>query len=410
MQEALIHTSPHLHSTTHTHPLPPLTPTTLLIRVSAASANVKDWLHPTLLSLPPLNSGDDLSGTVVAMGSAVAAEAETETETETGRLFKIGDRVAAMHPMLEQPGGAYAEYARAPADTTLRIPGDVSFAEGATIPLVAITAGLSLFRRLGLRAPWTSTQPQTKTTIPTPTPLIVYGASSALGCYAIKLARLSNIHPIIAIAGSSSAYVSTLLSPAKGDKLLDYRVGETQLLADVRAALDGIPAQHGIDCISSNGTWVLVSKMLGSDGEEGGEGAQLSVVSGAHKYDDAGIKPGVRIIYTYVGTAHSGAYKPGMPKQPTKEEAAGDRGFVREFVGFLERVLGEGVVEGGGKEGEREEGKRRRAFEGHPFEIVPGGLEGVGEGLRRLKAGEARGRKFVFLIREEEEKKKKGEE
>jgi len=49
-------------------------------------------------------------------------------------------------------------------------------------------------------------------------------------------------------------------------------------------------------------------------------GGQLSVVSGANAYDDAGIAEGVEIKYTYIGTAHSGAYIPKMPKQPEDKE------------------------------------------------------------------------------------------
>lgn len=38
----------------------------------------------------------------------------------------MGDRVAAFHPMLT-PGGAYAEYALAPVNTTFKIPEGVGF-------------------------------------------------------------------------------------------------------------------------------------------------------------------------------------------------------------------------------------------------------------------------------------------
>lgn len=33
-----------------------------------------------------------------------------------------------------------------------------------------------------------------------------------------------------------------------------------------------------------------------------------------------------------------------------------------------------------------------------PFEVVPGGLEGLAEGYRRLKAGEVKGRKVVVVL------------
>lgn len=40
--------------------------------------------------------------------------------------FKIGDRVAAFHPMMA-PHGAFAEYAVAPQHTVLKIPDGISF-------------------------------------------------------------------------------------------------------------------------------------------------------------------------------------------------------------------------------------------------------------------------------------------
>ena len=38
-------------------------------------------------------------------------------------------------------------------------------------------------------------------------------------------------------------------------------------------------------------------------------------------------------------------------------------------------------------------------FTGHPFEVLPGGLEGVEKGLACLKAGKNRALKYIFNIR-----------
>ena len=47
-----------------------------------------------------MNSGDDVTGVLHAMGAEVTATGE----------FRIGDRVAHFHQIME-PGGAYAKYA-----------------------------------------------------------------------------------------------------------------------------------------------------------------------------------------------------------------------------------------------------------------------------------------------------------
>jgi NADPH:quinone reductase len=121
------------------------------------------------------NSGDDIAGFIHRVGSNV---------TE----FHPGDRVAAMHK-LREPHGSYAEYALAPAHTTFHIPKALSFEDAATVPLAAMTAAVGLFLRLGLPQPFV---PASK-----PIPLLIYGAASAVGSYAIKLAKHSNIHPLI---------------------------------------------------------------------------------------------------------------------------------------------------------------------------------------------------------------------
>jgi NADPH:quinone reductase-like Zn-dependent oxidoreductase len=171
-----------------------------------------------------------------------------------------------------------------------------------------MTAAVSLYQLQGLPAPWFP-----RSSVAPKMPLIFYGASSSLGCFAIKLAKASNIHPIIAICGSSTHYVSTLLDPSKGDAVVDYRQGPEKMKEAVTKVLCGKEAKHALDCISANGTWIPLSQMLVP-------GGQVSVVSGANKYDEAEIPEGVEIKYTYVGLAHSGAYLPSMPKQPADKE------------------------------------------------------------------------------------------
>jgi NADPH:quinone reductase-like Zn-dependent oxidoreductase len=74
-----------------------------------------DWDHLTKANIS-LNSGDDIAGTIHKLGSDVA---------KTG-FFKLRDRVAAFHRMMS-PHGAYAEYAIAPAHTTMKLSSNISF-------------------------------------------------------------------------------------------------------------------------------------------------------------------------------------------------------------------------------------------------------------------------------------------
>ena len=84
----------------------------ILIKVACAGVNPKDHKYATFSGIPS-NSGDDIAGCVEKVGRGVWG-------------FHKGDRVAAFHRMRE-PGGAFAEYAVAPASTTFHLPEFVSF-------------------------------------------------------------------------------------------------------------------------------------------------------------------------------------------------------------------------------------------------------------------------------------------
>jgi NADPH2:quinone reductase len=207
--------------------------------------------------------------------------------------------------------------------------------EAATLPLVLTTSALALFRRQHLPLPW-SPRPASSS----PLPLIIYGASGAVGTFAIKLALASNIHPIIAIAGGSSSHLTTLLEFEKGDALIDYRAGTEEMIKAVKENLNGIPCYHAFDTISSKGTWVPVTQMLAPSTEM--QRSVLSVDSGAYLYDELEIPEGVQVVYTYVGTAHDGAYRKGMPKQDGAEEVTGDVEWTGMFFRYVSEMLEEG--------------------------------------------------------------------
>jgi NADPH2:quinone reductase len=363
MLEAVIHPLPTITSTIHSIPIPDPGPYELLIKVVAAGSNVKDWWHLTQKNYS-FNSGDDISGTVHAMGSSVYG-------------FRVGDRVAAFHQM-GTSGGAYAEYALAPVHTTFHMPDDVSFEEASTIPLVSTTAAITLFRRHALPPPWSPVASSSP-----PIPLIVYGASSALGLFTVKLARLANIHPIIAIGGASHLHLLPLLDHSLGDAFIDYCDGVESMMQQVRDALGPLKARHALDAISSGDTWVHVSRMLDPTPDPTtGARSLLSVVSGTNSYDEPEIPTTIDIVYTFVGTAHTGKYMPAMPKQP--KESAGEVSNDVEFTGTFFEWVAEAL----------EEGK----LEGHRYKVTPGGLLGVEVSLRALKEGKAKGKKFVCLV------------
>lgn len=267
------------------------------------------------------------------------------------------------------PHGSFGEYAVGRADTTFHTPQNVSFEEAATIPLAAMTAALGLYQRLGLPPPWLATHQRL--------PLVIYGASSAVGAFAVKLATLSNIHPLICIAGGGKSFVETLIDRSKGDTIVDYRNGNEEVVAGLRNSLGANEKlKYAFDAVSDKGSFQNIMQVM--DHLEG----KITFVLARKKYE--GIPDTVDKTFTQVGRVHSSNY-PGIKGEKFAVGTLGDQEFGAIMYKFFER----GLVKGW--------------FRGHPFEVIPGGLQGIEGALRKLKAGKASAVKYVFRIEETEE-------
>lgn len=329
-----------------------LQPTQLIIKVHVSGSNPKDWKIPLFVpQLNNTNSGDDIAGTVVAVGSDVSE-------------FKPGDRVAAFHEMTKE-FGSYAEYAVAWEHTTFALPANVSDEEGATIPLAAMTAAVGLFTRLGLPEPWVGTDsPHKLLREHARGGVAVYGAASAVGAFAVKLLVKSDIHPIIAVAGNGIEFVEGLIDRSKGDTIVDYRKGGEAIVQGLKDGVrKGETLKYAYDAVSDHGSYGYLCQVLDTKAPGG---SHLTTVLPGKKYE--GIPEGVNLTTTQVGSVH----------QPTNHDFG--------YAWF--RLFGQGMKEGW--------------FKPHPHEVVKGGLAGVGEGLSRLQTGKVSAKKMVFRVAETE--------
>lgn len=346
MKEALVSKGPKVQIVDS--PIPRPGAGQVLIKVVFSGSNPKDWKIPQLFEDNPHNSGDDIAGIVEEIGEGVYE-------------FKKGDRVAAFHEM-RAPHGSFAEYAIAHDYTTFQIPEKTSFKEASTIPLAAMTSAVGLFHPHRLALP-TPLHPAT-----TPIPLIIYGASSATGAFAIKLAQRANIHPILAVAGKGHSYVSTLISPEKGDSIIDYRNGNEAVVTGLKAALEKSghkEVKFAYDCVSEHNSYQNISQVLAK------EGAKISLILPGKDY--SAIPKHIEQSITMVGAVHGMGVSDELDKASSQ-----DFGFV------YFRLFAKGLRDGW--------------FRGHPSEVVGGGLEGVETGLRNLMEGRASAVKFVFEV------------
>lgn len=202
---------------------------------------------------------------------------------------------------------------------------------------------------------------------------MVYGASSAVGAFAIKFASAADIHPIVAIGSRSSAFVEEFLDSAKGDVLIDYKAhNSTQAILDaVQNALkkagiaDGRPF-HAFDTVSQPETFdaVLAKAMIGPPKD----GRKPKIATVLPEVDYSIVDPSVDVEMVYCGLAHEG-----------------DEHAIR-FAAALFRMMTPALEYGWMK--------------GHPYEVTPGGLDGVGAALKASKDGEIRAKKLVLRIAE----------
>lgn len=214
-----------------------------------------------------------------------------------------------------------------------------------------MTAALGLYRSLELPQPWAPAK--------TRVPILIYGASSAVGAFAIKLARLSKLHPIIAIAGRGCSYVESLIDRMQGDVVIDYRSGREALSKQVRTALADVPLHSALDAISEGESFDTIKELLAED-------ANVAVTLPP----PGGLEDnGVHWDLVMSGDVH-GVF----------EEKAGAREFGCVMMQAFARSMEAGM------------------FKGHPFKVVAGGLGGIQQALEDLKAGKASAVKYVIRI------------
>ncbi|SCV57543.1 related to NADPH:quinone reductase and related Zn-dependent oxidoreductases [Fusarium fujikuroi] len=309
-------------------PVPTAGPGELLIRTVVSGTNPKDWKMPKLMGGDPANHGDDIAGYVEAVGEGV-----------TG--FRPGDRVAAFHQMFT-PHGSYAEYSVAAAKSAFHLPNTTTFEEGATIPLASMTAALGVYQRLQLPLPWSP--------VTVPTPLVVNGGATAVGAFAIKFAALSNVHPIIAIAGNGIPFVDTLLDKSKGDIIIDYRQGPEHVNEELRKVAEKHTISYAYDTVSDEASLEMLFKVV--DAENG------KIMSVIPKEDS--VIGGITVLGSNVGHIHESA------KEGFKVGNA-------EFGAAIYNLVSLGLADGW--------------FSGHPYEVAEGGLDGLEGALKNLEAG-----------------------
>ncbi|PON23118.1 alcohol dehydrogenase [Trichoderma gamsii] len=323
-------------------PIPEPGPDEVLIKVIYCASNPRDWKAPDhLIPGVEINQGNEMSGVIEVVGSNVYE-------------FRKGDRVAAAHPM-QTENGTYAEYATAPINTCFLLPPNISFEEACTIPFALCTAAIGLYQRLKIPFP---TSPESSRV---QTPLIVYGGSSSIGAFTLKLAKMGRFEKVIVVCGSGRPYIESF---GVVTNFVDYRNGN--VVNDLKAALGGQKCFHAVDAINDGNSFRHLSEVLAP------EGARMAVY--LPRLDYSCIPASISIAITFFGTVH------GQATPISNEVFEEDVDFAYVFF----RLVGRWIAEG--------------KMSGHPYEVLPRGLQSVEDGLRILKEGNVSAKKLIYRV------------
>ncbi|MBA7492192.1 L-threonine 3-dehydrogenase [subsurface metagenome] len=206
--KALHLTKPKTPFTIATVDTPSTSPTEVLIRLSALAINPVDWKVQDsgyFIETYPAILGEDLSGTIVAVGSSVTR-------------FKPGDRVLAHAHFLwtkENKHGGFQEMVVVPEISVAKIPESMKESDATVLPLAISTAAAGLYQPksqtcLGLDLPSANPTKSGKT-------LLVWGGSSSVGTAAIQLAVASGVDVVTTCSKRNFELVEGL-----GAKAFDY--------------------------------------------------------------------------------------------------------------------------------------------------------------------------------------------
>ncbi|XP_022959898.1 chloroplast envelope quinone oxidoreductase homolog [Cucurbita moschata] len=186
-----------------TVPVPRPNSDEVLVKVEAVSLNPIDWkiqkglIRPFLPRKFPHIPGTDIAGEVIEVGAGV-------------KSLKAGDKVVTFGS--HATGGGLAEYAVGKESKTVYRPPEVTAADGASLPVAALTAHQALTQAAGIKLDGSGPQAN----------ILITAASGGVGHYAVQLAKLGNTHVTATCGARNIEFVKSL----GADEVIDYKTPE----------------------------------------------------------------------------------------------------------------------------------------------------------------------------------------
>ncbi|KAJ3523451.1 hypothetical protein NMY22_g11437 [Coprinellus aureogranulatus] len=310
----------------------------VLLKVHSSALNPVDWKlgkYEFLGEKYPTIRGSDIAGEIVEVGEGVSR-------------FLVGDRVFTQGVIGDNRQTGFQQYAIADTHCLAKIPPNLTYDDAATIP-VAITAPyVGLYNMspygLGFDTPVRSENRGKYHGVP----ILILGGSSAVGRFALQLAKLSGFSPIITTA---SLKHEATLKGLGATHVLDRNAPFTE--AHIKT-ITSVPISSIIDSISSPETQRQGFDILAP------AGTQIIVFRPEAFWEDEGKAQDKKVIFVI-----------GSKKYP--EHATVVAELYRNFTELLESG----------------------DIKPHNVEVLPNGLRGIPDGLKRLEDGTVSNTKLV---------------
>ncbi|KAI6355344.1 DNA-binding transcription factor rap1 [Pyricularia grisea] len=332
-------------------PLPVLEQGQVLVKTAAVALNPCDFKMPQRFSSPGTYNGCDFAGTVVLL---------TE-EVEKNGLLKVGDRIFAAvvgNNPNDKDSGSFAEYLKATAKFSWKIPDWMSFEEAAGLSGTCIATGcMSLFQSLKL--PGTFEEPATK-----PVDVLIWGGASSVGTTMIQMVKLLGHRAVTTCSPKNFDLVKSY----GADAVFDYR--SPTCAADIKK-LTRNSLKYVVDPFSDLRTMALADEAMG---RTGGKYVALESYQDTQEKKSKLIERELIMGQMILGRAIRLPGDYGKPENPE----VGLWGI--QCYKSVQRLVDD------------------RKLRPHPLRILDGGLEAVLDGLEMLKRKEVAAEKIVVRL------------
>ncbi|EED24597.1 alcohol dehydrogenase, putative [Talaromyces stipitatus ATCC 10500] len=221
-------------------PIPNPAENEVVIQVAYTAINPVDVItqESPVIELPyPFILGEDVSGTVVALGSGVTR-------------FKVGQRVTGHCDGLvtkKATNAAFQLYATCLELLVCHLPDSVPLVNAAVLPLAVSTAATGLFSVL--KMPFPALNPQS-----TLHKILIWGGSSSVGSCAIQLAIAAGFNVVTTASSRNQAYVKSL-----GAQHV-FEHDDPEVIKKITAILQ--PGDLVFDCIGSDDVREICTEIL----------------------------------------------------------------------------------------------------------------------------------------------------